>query len=405
MRTHTDGFTVQARAAIAFLAAFSAGSREASAQWIVTNLHPPGPGDSYAFSVVGTQQGGQISPGGFFPRASIWNGSAGTYMDLHPSWAGEVARDSLILHTSGTQQVGFAFYESDQITRASLWSGTAASWTSLHPAGSVESYARAISGSQQVGYAIFGTVRHAGLWSGTAASWVDLHPVGATASDANATTGTQQAGFADLGGVMRASLWSGTAASRIDLHPAGSNASSVNAMSGNVQAGFSIMNGEGHAGLWSGSAASWVSIHPAASAWSVVYGAYGNQQVGGAIIDGNFHASLWSGSAASWVDLHAMLPGTWRDSLAHGLWSDGTTTRIAGYGFNLDTGRYEALLWTHIAATCAADCDASGALNIDDFICFQTLFALADPTADCDASGALNIDDFICFQTLFALGC
>ncbi len=56
-------------------------------------------------------------------------------------------------------------------------------------------------------------------------------------------------------------------------------------------------------------------------------------------------------------------------------------------------------------APCFADCDASGGLSIDDFICFQTLYALGDPAADCDASGNLNIDDFICFQTLFALGC
>jgi hypothetical protein len=54
---------------------------------------------------------------------------------------------------------------------------------------------------------------------------------------------------------------------------------------------------------------------------------------------------------------------------------------------------------------CVADCDVSGTLNIDDFICFQTNFALGDPSADCDASGSLNIDDFICFQTFFALGC
>ncbi len=54
---------------------------------------------------------------------------------------------------------------------------------------------------------------------------------------------------------------------------------------------------------------------------------------------------------------------------------------------------------------CAADCNLSGGLNIDDFICFQTQFALGDPEADCDASGDLTIDDFICFQTLFAIGC
>jgi hypothetical protein len=54
---------------------------------------------------------------------------------------------------------------------------------------------------------------------------------------------------------------------------------------------------------------------------------------------------------------------------------------------------------------CYADCDASGGLNIDDFICFQTLYAIGDPFADCDADGQLNIDDFICFQTAYALGC
>jgi hypothetical protein len=57
------------------------------------------------------------------------------------------------------------------------------------------------------------------------------------------------------------------------------------------------------------------------------------------------------------------------------------------------------------ASACYADCDGNGSLAIDDFICFQTLFALGDPTADCDASGTLAIDDFICFQTFFAIGC
>jgi hypothetical protein len=74
----------------------------------------------------------------------------------------------------------------------------------------------------------------------------------------------------------------------------------------------------------------------------------------------------------------------------------GSTPSESGYGVFLASPE---------ASTCQADCDASGTLNIDDFICFQTLFALGDPLADCDANGGLNIDDFICFQTLFALGC
>jgi hypothetical protein len=54
---------------------------------------------------------------------------------------------------------------------------------------------------------------------------------------------------------------------------------------------------------------------------------------------------------------------------------------------------------------CPADCDRSDMLDIDDFICFQTFFALGDPQADCDGDGVLLIDDFICFQTAFVLGC
>ena len=55
--------------------------------------------------------------------------------------------------------------------------------------------------------------------------------------------------------------------------------------------------------------------------------------------------------------------------------------------------------------SCYADCDSSGSLAIDDFICFQTIFATGDAKADCDHDGDLDIDDFVCFQTTFALGC
>jgi hypothetical protein len=54
---------------------------------------------------------------------------------------------------------------------------------------------------------------------------------------------------------------------------------------------------------------------------------------------------------------------------------------------------------------CYADCDGDGVLSIDDFICFQTLFALGSQDADCDGDTVLSIDDFICFQTSFAIGC
>lgn len=49
------------------------------------------------------------------------------------------------------------------------------------------------------------------------------------------------------------------------------------------------------------------------------------------------------------------------------------------------------------------DVDRNYQLTIDDFITFQTLYAVEDPLADFDKNGVLNIDDFIMFQTVFAL--
>lgn len=54
---------------------------------------------------------------------------------------------------------------------------------------------------------------------------------------------------------------------------------------------------------------------------------------------------------------------------------------------------------------CEADCDGSGSLDVSDFACYQTVFAIGDLHADCDDSGILSVDDFICFQTIFVLGC
>lgn len=64
-----------------------------------------------------------------------------------------------------------------------------------------------------------------------------------------------------------------------------------------------------------------------------------------------------------------------------------------------------AVLIAHLPDPCYADCDASGELDIDDFLCFQTAFGIGDPFADCDGSGEVDIDDFICFQTAFGTGC
>ncbi len=89
---------------------------------------------------------------------------------------------------------------------------------------------------------------------------------------------------------------------------------------------------------------------------------------------------------------------------------------IAGYLLPKPPNPYPGfgvLYKTHINFTlvqikplpCASDCDNTGGLTIDDFICFQTLYAIGDPKADCDGDGQLLIDDFICFQTAYAIGC
>lgn len=54
---------------------------------------------------------------------------------------------------------------------------------------------------------------------------------------------------------------------------------------------------------------------------------------------------------------------------------------------------------------CPADCDASGSLDLFDYLCFLNAFNAADPAADCDASGSLDAFDYFCFKTHFENGC
>lgn len=56
-------------------------------------------------------------------------------------------------------------------------------------------------------------------------------------------------------------------------------------------------------------------------------------------------------------------------------------------------------------AGCPVDCDASGSLDIFDFLCFQTAFDAGDPRADFDGDGEFTIFDFLAFQTAFDAGC
>jgi len=55
---------------------------------------------------------------------------------------------------------------------------------------------------------------------------------------------------------------------------------------------------------------------------------------------------------------------------------------------------------------CQADMNGDGALNVFDFLAFETFFSDEDPRADLAAPfGVFNVFDFLAFQTLFSEGC
>lgn len=146
-------------------------------------------------------------------HASVWHGSAESWIDLHPassSWP-----SSAILGMTVEQQAGIVRLNS--LTHACAWSGTVESWVDLHPAGASASWAGAVANGHEFGWAAFGGVPHAGSWTGSAASWVDLNPPSATSSLINGAFGHEQVGSAVVGGRTRACAWSGTPASCVDL--------------------------------------------------------------------------------------------------------------------------------------------------------------------------------------------
>jgi hypothetical protein len=361
--THLDRSAVRCGLAAVMI---GAAASTASAQWTVVNLNPAGTLGSWGYGVGSGQQVGFAMVGptvGHF-RASLWSGSAASWVNLHPSGMGY----SIANGAADGQQVGEYFPAG--FPRAALWSGTAASWVDLHPAGANTSRAFGVGDGQQVGT----TDGRASLWSGSAASWVNLNPppnpiTGYThSSEAYGASGGKQVGYtiAD-GGVTSASLWTGTAASWVNLHPTGTETSITYATDGVQQVGMvrSLDTSIISASLWTGSAASWVNLQPTGSMTSIAYGVSGGQQVGRAQVGGIHRASLWSGTAASWVDLHSFLPAGFASSQAHSITTDGVNTYIIGKGFNGLTGRDEAVMWVGAApvVVCVADLDGGGSVT------------------------------------------
>lgn len=181
-------------------------------------------------SSSGNQQVGEGGSTGLgaIPHALLWQGSANSAVDLHPTTLAHMSYGSKAFGTDGVQQVGEG-YTSEGRFHALLWQGSAGSALDLHPTNLSyfsDSSAEGVHGNQQVGAAgnAANNVIHAMLWNGTADSAVDLNPTnlyGINSSIARSTNGASQAGTGSGPGTSYANhalTWSGTADSAVDLH-------------------------------------------------------------------------------------------------------------------------------------------------------------------------------------------
>jgi hypothetical protein len=385
---------------VGFVAVLSiAGS--AQGQWTVISLNPPGV-SSRAYAIDGYQQFGSVQMSGSLLTAT-WNANP---MGWTTVGAGEI----------------FASHQGQRVGRinccfqphAALWDGPAGTFINLHPVGTVAEHSSALDvhAGQQVGYIqVFGKKR-AYLWTGSAASRVNLQPSWALHSVALGVWDGIQVGWAaDASLVPRAGMWSGTAQSWMDFHPAGTGGSLAYGIHGSQQVGIVKIGDHYQAGLWTGTPESWVNLHPPGAQESWGLAVHSGIQVGFVGIGGGARrASLWRGTPGSWEDLSSYLSGSWGNTYAHDVWNDGVHIFVAGYGYNNVTGGYEALLWKSPIG-CYANCDASTVapvLNVADFACFLQRFAAGEPYANCDQSTTepvLNVADFACFLQKFAAGC
>jgi len=160
-------------------------------------------------------------PGGK-QHALLWNGTAASAVDLHPS-SGSGYFSTSILGMSETLQVGTGSITGN-LSHALKWTGTASSMVDLNPTGYEVSQATAVSGNSVVGWARVSAAtqsNHAMLWLGAAANNVDLNPTGYTFSQAEGVSSAGQVGYGKgsaTGNNEHALLWDGTASSVIDLH-------------------------------------------------------------------------------------------------------------------------------------------------------------------------------------------
>jgi hypothetical protein len=271
------------------------------------DLTPTASGSNGASATDGAHQVGQA--GG---HAMLWSGTPESAVDLHPTGLSEFTY-SIANGVHGDQQVGdgIAINTNQTINfyHALLWNGSAGSVVDLNPASFDDSAAVATDGIYQVGYgAGSGTSGngHALLWNGTANSAIDLNPtnLGYASSGAFGVGGVQQVGTgARADGSGSALLWSGTADSAVNLQPASLSGVTITdafayGTNGVHQVGSVAGDFFHHAVAWSGTADSAMDLNPLLpfSSWiSDAFSINAQGDIFGVALDSdaNYHAVEW----------------------------------------------------------------------------------------------------------------
>ena len=384
----------------------------ALAHWTVTNLHPAGATYSRALGVSGFQQVGHATIDGQ-PHASLWTGSAQSWIDLNPPGAVR----SECWDVDRGRQVGSVQIETG-MNRAALWSSTRDSYVDLHPSTSEVSVAWGIDGETQAGSA---GPRQIGLravtWTGTAQSAVDHHPPAVPPPHL-----VRQSEFFGIRDGHAVGYWFGmsprpfrgtmlTEAGLLDITPdwgadPGSVSCNVDSSSRGQHVGYAeVLFGPRKAILWTGLSATPADLTPPnrTSAWA--QGVWRGQQVGYVnASNGAPRAALWNGSAESWIDLHTFVPPNYTSSTARAIWSDRFQTFAAGWATNASTGRTEALMWSR--ASCWADLTHNEVVDDEDFspfaIAYDDLICPAKLCpADLNDDGVVDDADFQLFVAAY----
>ncbi len=234
-----------------------------------------------------------------------------------------------------------------------VWKGGANSFLLLNNSNRATGVAFDAEGSWQVGWYGSGSIQteRPSLWMTRATPRVDLLPLDATGGIAYAIDQGVVSGEVYASQTVWAALWPNPLTQPqtwINLNPPVATYSRVRAARGGVQVGKAQVptRGSETASLWRGSADSWVDLGALLPGHSDAQATDGVWQVG----NWAGSAMVWRGTAASWQSLNEFSPPglpqemTW--STATGVWSDGVTLFVCGYGGTAEYLSEHAILWS-----------------------------------------------------------